>query len=569
VTVVNWERHPGETIEEFIAAMLLLDHPHGNLITPSQGDRGVDVRVEHSDGLDIYQIKRYTGPLTAAQRREVTKSWEAFATQTLPNLRVRTWYLVTPWDPTNERLEWLDRLTAGAGVPCHWIGRATLDGMASRHQRLIDYYFGDGGARILDLMAAATAAGKELQADLPADALIQAVELRQRQLARTLSEVDPFYRYTIEVRVGRFADLPLEPDTAAAATQYHQLDDETYSVLRVYPLSSASVQLRPIKFTMRFEVQPGSPQQDTMKEFFRHGAPFENMPGTMIKVSGPPGIDGSGPSMISLLAKTAPADLPDLELRLINADGTALETIPLIDVRSSRGVDGGDGAWLGGTDRTKSLQVQVLFRGEDGDELRFHSSPVTGKLPGDVLPIVRMTAQMIEGNGLVLAVREGKPVTSPWPITNSDAAHAARRPLDALEALLTLQQHVIQRIVVPDFDTLPGQEISDLLFTARLLRGERVKSTWRAINWPVTADGPDPDTQFHPVITRPLALRLAGATYEFDMDVQIICTAKFDNPDAFRAGWGGDVVRVIPGDDPYAYAQAIPRELGNPPQYDH
>jgi hypothetical protein len=35
MTTVNWEREPGEKIEEFVAAMLLLEHRHGNHITPS------------------------------------------------------------------------------------------------------------------------------------------------------------------------------------------------------------------------------------------------------------------------------------------------------------------------------------------------------------------------------------------------------------------------------------------------------------------------------------------------------------------------------------------------------
>jgi hypothetical protein len=58
MTTVNWEREPGEKVEEFAAALLLLKHPHGNRITPSRGDRGVDVRVWSLDGYDIYQVKR-------------------------------------------------------------------------------------------------------------------------------------------------------------------------------------------------------------------------------------------------------------------------------------------------------------------------------------------------------------------------------------------------------------------------------------------------------------------------------------------------------------------------------
>jgi hypothetical protein len=78
VSAVNWEREPGEKVEEFVAALLLLEHPAGNLITPSRGDRGVDIRVPNPDGFDIYQVKRYTRPLTSRQAKEIETSWARF-----------------------------------------------------------------------------------------------------------------------------------------------------------------------------------------------------------------------------------------------------------------------------------------------------------------------------------------------------------------------------------------------------------------------------------------------------------------------------------------------------------
>ncbi|MER5622162.1 hypothetical protein ABT061_14090 [Streptosporangium sp. NPDC002544] len=105
MTTVNWEREPGEKVEEFVAALLLLKHPHGSRITPSKGDRGVDVRVWNPDGYDIYQVKRYSRTLTAKQAASVEASWNTFTAETLPVLPVRSWTLVTPWEPTNERLD--------------------------------------------------------------------------------------------------------------------------------------------------------------------------------------------------------------------------------------------------------------------------------------------------------------------------------------------------------------------------------------------------------------------------------------------------------------------------------
>ena len=60
MVTINWEREPGERIEDFVAAYLLLEAGAGNQIRPSQGDGGIDVQIPTQDGWDIYQVKRFT-----------------------------------------------------------------------------------------------------------------------------------------------------------------------------------------------------------------------------------------------------------------------------------------------------------------------------------------------------------------------------------------------------------------------------------------------------------------------------------------------------------------------------
>jgi hypothetical protein len=191
MTTVNWEREPGEKVEEFVAALLLLKHPHGNRPTPSRGDRGVDVRVWNPDGYDIYQVKRYAGKLDSRRATSVEASWNTFVTETLPVLPVRSWTLVTPWEPSNPRLDWLAELTAGRGIRTGWMGGSTLDSMAADNPALVEYYFGDGGQRLHRLMADALQGGRDVPQGVPTEDLLQAVITRQRSLAATLNEVDP------------------------------------------------------------------------------------------------------------------------------------------------------------------------------------------------------------------------------------------------------------------------------------------------------------------------------------------------------------------------------------------
>ncbi|MGI5292803.1 hypothetical protein ACQEVF_57160 [Nonomuraea polychroma] len=179
MTTVNWEREPGEKVEEFVAALLLLKHPHGNRPTPSQGGRGVDIRVENPDGYDIYQVKRYSRALAASQANKVEASWNTFVTETLPVLPVRSWTLVTPWEPSNPRLDWLAKLTAGHGIRTHRMGGGKLDGLAADNPALVEYYFGDGGERLAWLMADALQGGRDVSPGIPAEDLLQAVIARQ------------------------------------------------------------------------------------------------------------------------------------------------------------------------------------------------------------------------------------------------------------------------------------------------------------------------------------------------------------------------------------------------------
>lgn len=79
MTLVTWELLPGETVEEFVAEMLLLKHPHGNRIARTRRSR---LRVADPDGYDIYQVKRFCRPLTS---RQVEESWQRFVDETLPN----------------------------------------------------------------------------------------------------------------------------------------------------------------------------------------------------------------------------------------------------------------------------------------------------------------------------------------------------------------------------------------------------------------------------------------------------------------------------------------------------
>ncbi|WP_285783111.1 hypothetical protein [Microbispora sp. NBRC 16548] len=561
---MNWELEPGEKIEEFVAAMLLLDHPRGNRITPARGDRGVDIRVPTPDGYDIYQVKRYNRPLTSAQVRDVEKSWKTFVSQTLPYLPVRSWTLAMPWDPTNTRLEWLQRLTAGTGLDIHWMGRASLDGMAARRPSLVDYYFGDGGQQVKRLMADVLRGGRDLPDGEAGQDLLEAVVDRYAALTAALNDVDPFYDYEFAIRVGRVAELSWEDTvregTGAAFVHYRQLTDDRYLVMRLLALSAESQWLRPITAEVTLEAAAGSREQQALEEFIAYGVPFEGISGTVTRLSGPAGPSpaaDAGQLAFIVVAEPDP-ERPDLEVRLLGRDGTVLHTLDLVEVRASRGLEG-PGFWLSGTDPSGIAQFQFLLNGADRREVfRLDVSSPSGKTPAEVLPAMRLLADLAPDTALVLAVREGRAFSPVWqPEPDAVQAWAAQQVL-LLEALKEIQKHSLRRVVVPPLETSPAQGLAELLLLGRLLRGETVEVTWTEVETRIGDGAALPAQEFSFVDVGLLQARLGDRVIDLGMKRQVFYrAARVADPAEAASAQVGDTVRLIPGTSNQAFITAI------------
>jgi hypothetical protein len=105
---VEWSRLPGEETEAVLGIMLCREHYGATRVKPSQGDGGIDIWVPVSNTVEIYQIKGYTGQLTARRKGHIKKSWETLNKYAAANSIVRSgWHLVTPENPTKEHLKWM------------------------------------------------------------------------------------------------------------------------------------------------------------------------------------------------------------------------------------------------------------------------------------------------------------------------------------------------------------------------------------------------------------------------------------------------------------------------------
>ncbi|MFI9507354.1 hypothetical protein [Nocardia sp. NPDC052566] len=568
MTTVNWERLPGETVEEFVAALLLLANPRGTIITPSRGDRGVDIRLPTDDGrFDIYQVKRFTRPLTSKQATSIEGSWRRFLDATAPILPVRSWTLVTPWNPSNERLEWLDNLTKGSGLDTvNWLGRTNLDTLAADHPQLIDYYFGDGRTRTEDLMSQALLAGRELPA-LHGEQLLDAITHRQRALTTLLDTVDPFYHYTFQIRPGHLGDpaeavADLERATSAgqhteSLVVYANIDHNHVGVMRLYPRCAESYRLRPISTTMVLTPRPGSAAHTTLDRFLTYGAPFDTpVPARITHAEGPAGAAPPLREALVLMGAAANKSQRDLELRIMPA-GPAID---LVAVEQTRGVNN-QGFRIVGTDRAGAIGIEFLLGAEGRpDQLTLSPHDVGGQPARIALPTLRFVEQLFSGTTVTLAIASGPTLASPWPIEhNEPMVTKAHQWANLAQALVELQQHTYLSLSMPQ--RLSAPQYDQILTAAQVIRGEIVEGTWTGIDLHLTdpAAVTDPHDEFSVMLITPLTIEYDGQRIPFPQRILThIPTARFCDPNTISTAQHGDIRRLIPGSDPHATVRLAP-----------
>jgi hypothetical protein len=352
---------------------------------------------------------------------------------------------------------------AGHGIRTDWLGGATLDGLAAQNPALVEYFFGDGGQRLHRLMADVLRAGSALPQGRPAEDLLEALTSKVQGLAASLNEVDPFYRYEVQIRAGRVDEQAWEADLHTASpvawVHYRQLDEDTHLVLRLLSRCVESPRLRPVTASVELQTLPGSPEGQAVEDWLHYGAPFRDVPGTVTDVTGPPGtLTSGGPGRMSFMAAAGSGDeLPDLEIRLLTATDTVAHTLDLTDVRVSRGMQG-SGTWLSGADRSGVLEMAFLLNGpgssSDPDRVRMSVASLVGQPPADVLPAVQLLAGLANDISLVLAVRGGRPLVSLRQprepgLRDSPLVGMARWTVGLLESLRAIQAHTFQRVTWP------------------------------------------------------------------------------------------------------------------------
>lgn len=481
---VEWTRHSGDDVEAVVAMFVNREHPDSVRITPSRGDGGVDIlhRRGATDRTDVvYQVKKYTGPLSSRQMDEVEKSlrrlmedprWE--------RLNVSTWYLVTPWDPTPEAETWLQQLGAKHGLTAIWRGLGYVEQLAARYPDILDYYLYGGRNRNEEAYKTAMAIiGLErVEPGLDVQGLVNRIRLALRTL-----DTDPHYRYELRIGEGEFRNPPDSPDLVMS-WMTRNVNDSRWVAVDVIARCAASIQERPIVVKGRFIADQGSDFESCLREFFHYGAPFTSPEGAYEgEIDAPGGLSGRIERARVAVTPTSEnlGDNPQLHLEVLDPDGNVLAEVDVDRVDRSRGTTGV---------RVVLEEVHDVFMVEDRYNLNANTATrnlrfgdFTGQPVMVVQPALSFISHCHAPNVVRVSLRHTPPaqgrIDINWQFTlPEDMQHKLRETASVIDSLALIQQHTSAPIRVPNFDMVPPEQIMRWHLAARLLQGEDITVTY-------------------------------------------------------------------------------------------
>jgi hypothetical protein len=134
---VNWSdpRISPAVYEDMISVLISRIHRAAQRVDGSGGDGGRDVQLPLPAGLEIFELKSFTGRMNSTRRRQVEKSLRRAAEH-----NPKAWHLVVPINHSPSEIEWFRKATEKYSFACDWLGLDWLDGHMATHPELRRYY---------------------------------------------------------------------------------------------------------------------------------------------------------------------------------------------------------------------------------------------------------------------------------------------------------------------------------------------------------------------------------------------------------------------------------------------
>ena len=489
---VEWSRQSGDDVEAVLGILLCREHPSATRVKPSVGDGGIDVWVpEGGDAATVYQIKKYTGNITATRNGHIKESWETLLAYAEENsISLSAWYLVMPENPTKEQLTWFGELTEDASFPCAWRGLDGVDGLAAKYPDVIDYYLRDGKERLEETVARLLSiAGLKNPAASPATSIDSL-----RELHAALNQFDPHFQYNFSVQ-GLNADGTYPPPQVTPTTiaSVRLTDNERCVTFNIIPRFNEALKERPVPGSMTLAAMPGSPLHQQIDDWAKYGAPLQDVPAKNVSWDLPGGFGGSWEDARVTVgaSKPLPGALHEtITLQVLELDGSVVASLDFVTEDASSGADK-KGVRSAGHDTESGLVRYELRMLRDDDENRVAANlnlsveEPTGRFPADMLPSIRFLAAVRASRQIQMFSRNGPALTPPLPIPQQLIPDDQEKLwIMMCESLAIIQQHVLERIKFPDMMKYHAvnfmDDIEQWWQAAALLRGEALVGSWNS-----------------------------------------------------------------------------------------
>lgn len=276
---IPWTRYSGEDIESVLATFISLEERDAIKVRPSRGDGGIDLIVYlDAETVDVYQIKKFAENLKSSQKAQIENSWKELSATTADlRVKINSWHLVMPLDPTNENLKWAKELVEPFGTKLIWDGLSRVDGWASKHPEVVDYYFSNGKEEVSEYAAKLLS-----MANLPDCRDPAILENRLRDLCSHLDKLDPYYAYSVHV----LSEYDKRDDfcTRAPGVVMSQIlvtpgsGRIAIDVIEKTPIASM---LHPLTFSVKI-IAGTDEEKEQAQNFIEYGMPFTSLPAEVI-----------------------------------------------------------------------------------------------------------------------------------------------------------------------------------------------------------------------------------------------------------------------------------------------
>ena len=471
---IPWTRYSGEDVESVLATLISLEERDAIKIRPSRGDGGIDLIVYlDAETVNVYQIKKFAENLKSSKKAQIENSWKELLTTTADlHVKINSWHLVMPLDPTNENLRWAKELVEPSGTKFIWDGLSRVDGWASKHPEVIDYYFSNGKEEVSEYAAKLLSL-----ANLPDCSDPATLENRLRDLCSNLDKLDPYYAYSVHVlsEYDKRDDLcPRVP--GVVMSQILVTPGKGRIAVDVIEKTPIASMLHPMTFALKITAGTDD-EKEQAKNYIEYGMPFTSLPAEVIDQSYQLPVGRSCDGIRKGTIKTL--DLP--ASNWVRSASLFWEGRGELNLIVDKATHGTKGAFFSAHDATETFRLNFKWIGsKSGGTINYEFSfnKLLNKRSRDVARTYRFLSEAKDEKVELLI--DGASALYFHLGFRDDVVAEVNAIYSLAVALETVNKVADSEVPFPDYFEITKGEVAKLKDAARLLDGETIVYSWES-----------------------------------------------------------------------------------------